>query len=150
VPGGTAEHGQRGLLGSDRIRPATPWPGIFQGVPAELAELTSEPAFDPQNSTFCIWRRAQDPGWVRGPVEYAPGDDPDGSVQLLGILDGDPASYQRFGADYYEVELSLTAVAAIYAHEPVTDALVRQINPESSLGALVPDLTEIDYPRKAG
>jgi len=132
------------------FRAGAPWPGIFQGVPAELVQLTSEPAFDPQNSTFCIWRRSQDPGWSRGPVEYAPGDDPDGSAELLGILDGDPMSYQQFAVDYYEVELPLTAVEAIYAHRPLTDGLVRQLNPETSLEALVTDLTEIDYPRKAG
>jgi hypothetical protein len=34
------------------FRAGAPWPGIFQGVPAELAELTTEPAFDPPNTTF--------------------------------------------------------------------------------------------------
>ena len=122
----------------------------FPRLPAELAELTTEPAFDPQNSTFCIWRRSQDPAWSRGPVTYAPGDDPDGSAELLGILDGNPGSYQQFAVEYYEVELPVTALEEIYAHHPMTDELVRQINPKTSLDALMADLVEIGYPRRAG
>lgn len=148
MPGGA------GIVGvsheSPMFRAGVPWPGIFQGIPPELAELASEPAFDPSNTTFCIWRRLRDPGWSRGPVEYAPGDDPDGSAELLGMLDGNPRSYQQFALDYFEVELPLRAVEAIYAHDSLTDALVRELNPEASVEALVPDLTEIGYPRKAG
>lgn len=132
------------------FRHGDPWPGIFQGVPTELGELTSEPSFEPQNSTFCIWRRSRDPEWSRGPVEYAPGDDPDGSAELLAILDGDPRSYRQFALDYYETALPPAAVEAVYAHHPLTDAIVRRLNPETSLEALLADLVEIDYPRKAG
>jgi hypothetical protein len=35
------------------------------------------------------------------------------------------------------------------AHHPITDLLVRQLNPELPLEALMADLVEIDYPRKA-
>ena len=132
------------------FHPDEPWPGIFAGLPAELAELSSEAAFDPRNSTFCIWRRSGDAQWRRGMVEFPPGDDPDGSAGLLAILDGDPRSYQQFTVEYYEVEVPIEPVASVYAHHPLTDALVRQLNSAVSLDDLAADLSEIDYPRKAG
>jgi hypothetical protein len=132
------------------FRRGAPWPGIFQGVPPELADLSTEPAFEPENSTFCVWRRIKDASWSRGPVEFPPGDDPDGSAELLGILEGDPLIYYQFAVDYYGVELPQHAIRAIYAHLPLTNTLVRLLNPVATLDVLANDLNEIDYPRAAG
>jgi hypothetical protein len=83
------------------FRPGNPWPGIFSGLPAAMAELQSEPTFDTSNCTFCIWRLATDRAWCRGRLEFASGEDPDGSAELLCLLDGDPRSYAEFAADYF-------------------------------------------------
>jgi hypothetical protein len=131
---------------SPMFRPDDPWPGIFSGLPLALAELKSEPAFDTNNCSFCLWCLATDSSWSHGDVDFALGDDPDGSAELLHLLDGDPRSYAIFAAEYFEVEVSAEAVAAVYAHEPLTVSLLARLNPNISLLDLQADLTEIDYP----
>jgi hypothetical protein len=138
------------LLGLDHespmFRPDDPWPGILNAVPPELAAAVSEPAFDARNCTFCIWRRSDGSSWEIGPVEFSDGADPDGSAQLLHLLDGRPESYRAFAAEYYEVELPLDAVAAVYRHEPLTASLLGRLNPNVTLDELGDDIAEIGYP----
>ena len=123
-----------------------PWPGLFDSLPSELAAAVKEPAFDARNSTFCIWRRSAGERWKHGPVQFPDGDDPDGSAQLLQILDGRPESYRAFAADYYEVDLPLEAVAAVYRHQPLTPELVARLNADVTIDALREDAVEIGYP----
>ncbi len=143
LPAGT------GIIGlaheSAMFRCDDPWPGMFDGLPAELAELRSEPAFDTDNCSFCIWRAAGSDRWSRGPVEMAPGDDPDGSARLLRPLDHDPATYVEFAREYYETEIPVASVRAIYEHQPLTMELVRSLNPDVTLAELRSDLDEIGY-----
>jgi len=131
---------------SPMYRPDNPWPGVLDGIPPEFAAFRDEPAFDTRNTTFCLWRRAAAPAWERGPVQFPPGDDPDGSADLLRHLDGRPETYVTFAAEYYEVDVPLDAVAAIYRHEPLTDALVARLNPTIGVRDLASDLAEIGFP----
>ena len=128
------------------FRPGDPWPGVIDALPADLAPAVDEPAFDARNCSFCIWRRSDGARWEHGPVQFPHGDDPDGSAQLLGMLDGRRESYGAFAADYYEVELPLDAVAAVYAHQPLTPALLAQLNADASIDMLREDVAEIGYP----
>lgn len=141
------------LLGLDHeapmFRPDDPWPGLVDSLPPELAPAVSEPAFDARNCTFCIWRRTDGARWERGPVRFADGDDPDGSAQLLQLLDGRPESYRAFAADYYEVDLPLDSVAAVYRHEPLTRTLIERLNGDVTLEELRDDIAEIGYPETA-
>jgi hypothetical protein len=130
-------------------RMGDPWPGIFDALPGEFrADFLEEPAFDTANSTFCIWRRAADGAWSSGPVTLPPGDDPDGSAELLSILDGDPARYRAFAAGYFECDIAPSDVASIYRHAPLTEALVRRLNPAVTLASLARDIEEIGYPER--
>jgi hypothetical protein len=131
-------------------RPGDPWPELFTGLPSALAELRSEPAFDTVHCTFCVWRLTGDYTWARGPVEFAGGADPDGSVELLSLLDGQPKSYVQFAASYFEKDVPLDAVASVYAHTPLTGGLAGRLNPEVTLASLESDIDEIGYPRAAG
>jgi hypothetical protein len=79
-------------------------------------------------------------------VEFSDGEDPDGSAQLLQLLDGRPESYRAFAAEYYEVELPLDAVAAVYRHEPLTAALIGRLNGNVTIDELRDDVAEIGYP----
>lgn len=128
------------------FRPDRPWPGVIDALPPELAAARNEPAFDARNSTFCIWRRSTGAAWERGPVQFAGGDDPDGSAQLLGILDGWPETYRAFAADYYEVDLPIDAVAAVYQQQPLTPSLIARLNADATIDALAEDVAEIGYP----
>jgi hypothetical protein len=131
-------------------RHGDPWPGMFVGLPSELAEVQTEPAFEATHCTFCVWRLATDRTWSRGQVEFSSDLDADGSEHLLHLLDGQPHSYATFAADYFEMDVPTDAVASVYAHAPLTRDLVMRLNPRSSPADLEPDLQEIGYPREAG
>lgn len=123
------------------------WPGVLDAVPQAFAEALNEPAFNMQDTTFCIWQRSGEPGWSRGAVEFPPGeDDPDGSEAMLSELDGWPETYQAFASQYHEVDLPLAAVTKIYAHEPLTEALLKALSSSRSLDEVRADADEIGYP----
>ena len=125
--------------------------GVLDDVPPEFAEFCREPAFDMENTTFCIWRKYGDEAWQQGQVSYPSAPDPDGSEELLAILDGDPSTYKDWAEDYFgeewdeERQLSTSDVARIYQHEPLTNELVISINPDRKLSDLTEDITEIGY-----
>jgi hypothetical protein len=123
-----------------------PWPGVLDRVPEDFQRFLDEPAFDLAYTTFCVWRRRRDHTWKVGPIDFPPGDDPDGSAGLLSILDGDPRSYQRWARHYYERKVPLRGVRAVYGHAPLTEALVRGLNPDRSPADLAEDVAEIGYP----
>jgi len=129
---------------SPTFTPGSPKPWVFDGLPEAFHKnLRREPAFDTGNCTFCLWRLNGDSAWSCS----APSQCADGSESLLSILDGQPQRYLSWAMDYFEVELELAPIERVYRHEPLTEALVRQLNPEQSLAELADDLTEIGYPK---
>jgi hypothetical protein len=121
--------------------------GVLSEVPAVFSKFLTEPAFSMEYATFCIWRTVDDSEWHRGDIKYPPDSpDPDGSADLLALLDDAPQSYQQWAEEYYETEVSLAAVEAIYRHEPLTAEMVALLNPDISLEDLEEDLLEIGYP----
>jgi hypothetical protein len=80
-------------------------------------------------------------------LELPPGSDPDGSEWLLAILDGEPATYQRYALEYFEKELPLDAIQAIYRGRPLTRELVHRIDAQRELDDLGDDLDEIGWPK---
>src|SRR5919112_231908 len=80
------------------FRPGNPGPGVIDALPSELRTAVDEPAFDARNCTFCIWCRTTGASWEHGPVDFADGDDPDGSAQPVrrsGVLRPDHQSAGR-------------------------------------------------------
>lgn len=129
------------------FRAGQPWPGIFDRLPEPFhASFLREPAFTTGDSSFCLWRLAEDEAWSCGPIELPPGDDPDGSAGLLAILAGRPEQYVEFASEYYERELARDDVAALYRHEPLSASLLARLNPELGLEDLAEDIAEIGYP----
>jgi hypothetical protein len=122
------------------------WPGIYEQVPSEFSSVVKEPAFKPDDTTFCLWRRLSDPIWQRGKILFPVGEDPDGSGSLLSPLDGRPETYQKWAEGYYEVSVDLAAVQAIYRSTPLTIELVRSLNTDLTIEDLKADIQEIGYP----
>lgn len=120
---------------------------FYRGLPAELEAGVKEPAFSTDDVTFCLWRAFDDKKWSRAPVPLPRGGDPDGSATLLSPLDGKPKTYRDWAEDYYEVELPLDAVKAIYNQEPLTKDLIKSLNPEITMKDLKDDIREIGYPK---
>lgn len=125
------------------------WPGVLDEVPSEFREFLSQPAFPITDTTFCIWRRAEDESWQTGHIHYPEDEDSDGSEELLSVLDGDPKTYQKFAEEYYERAVDLSSVTAIYQHQPLTLEIIKKLNPDISLKTLSSDIAEIGYPRAA-
>jgi hypothetical protein len=132
-------------------RPGEPWAGIFDRLPTQFhANFLREPAFATEDSTFCVWRLSADDRWSCGAVALPPGPDPDGSANLLAILAGKPEHYVELARDYFERELDVEDVRAVYQHLPLDAALVERLNPEVELGALAEDIAQIGYPEGIG
>jgi hypothetical protein len=122
------------------------WPGVLDDVPTVFAEFLTEPAFTIEDTTFCIWRTYNDSAWQRGDIQFPGGEDPDGSGELLGILDGNPQTYQAWAEDYYGRSIDLNVIQHVYEQRPLTQAVVTALNTGLSLRALADDIEEIGYP----
>lgn len=125
------------------------WPGVLDQVPREFGSFLTEPAFSMEETTFCIWRKNEDAAWQTGEIKYPEEEDPDGSEDLLFILDGNPETYREFAERYYERVIATQVVNSIYAQEPLKSEMIARLNPEASLEILSSDLDEIAYPRSA-
>ena len=120
---------------------------IQQDLPQSFTSFLHEAAFSMNHATFCLWRGHSDPCWsVVSPRGRPPASDKDGSAELLGILDGNPRTYHAWAQDYYERNVPLSAVQAIYEHRPLGEALLAELNPELVLANLRPALDKIGYP----
>lgn len=128
------------------LRQGRSWPAVFDGVPEEFASFLEEPAFSIEEATFCLWRRSSDPAWQAGSIGPLEGKDPDGSAELMPLLDGNPKAYQEWAEDHFETLVALSAVESIFGHTPLTEHVVKLLNPDLSLEELADDLAEIGYP----
>src|SRR5262245_13529080 len=106
-----------------RVNPPQIWPGIFDGFPPHFSSFLTEAAFRLEETTFCVWRTS-DSDWKLGSVQFAEGQEPDGSASLLKLLDCKPQSYQQWAAAYYERRVDLSAVSHIYRHQPLTEHVI--------------------------
>jgi hypothetical protein len=62
------------------------------------------------------------------------------------MLDGNPATYVQFARNYFEREISIHDVENVYAHRPLTQALVASLNVECAWSGIACDVGEIGYP----
>jgi len=146
------------------------WPNMYKDLPAEFKEIFDEPAFEAREAvTFCIWRKHSDPVWSKGTVKFPfrKGDNSglvvfnesenifcdylDGSAQALSMLDGNPRRFWEWANDYYADvdrpdELPLDVIEAIYAHQPLTQAMAEALNPGLKLQSIWASLLETGYP----
>ena len=111
-------------------------------VPKDFSSFLGEPAFSMQDATFCYWRAANAAHWSK--AAGAAGDD--GSDELLALLTSGPSGYKAWADGYYEMEVPLEAVTQIYAHQPLTDAMVLALDPAADLASVYADADEIGYP----
>jgi hypothetical protein len=140
------------IKGFDHESPMSPkrvWPGVLDDVPDVFRSFLDEPAFTVEDTTFCFWRRAEDQCWSIGNIAYPKGSDPDGSDQLLVMLDGKPETYREFAEEYYERNIPLFAVEYIYKHQALTDEIIEALNPDVSFVDLKADIENIGYSRTA-
>lgn len=127
------------------------WPGLLDGLPEVFRVHVDEPAFSDEDGHFLatavLWRLNDDDRWRAGSaIAFPHGDDPDGSGLLDILFDDVIDRYVEFAEDYYETGIDRASVEHVVARRPLTDAVVRALNPETSLAALADDLAAIGYP----
>ncbi len=117
----------------------------YKDVPACFAKAVAEPAFVPEQVTFCCWYSEDKGQWEEASIP--PHDcEENGSAWMLSELYGDPIKYVEFAEEYYEVDLDSEAVRSVYQHVPMTIALAHSLNSEIDYQQLLSDLEEIGYP----
>lgn len=118
---------------------------IQERVPADFGAFLDEPAFSMECATFCYWRKVSDSSWNK--VDSTLTDD--GSNDMLALLVSEPSAYKAWAEDYYEIPVSLEAVAALFSHQPLNDSMIVALNPAADLSSVYSDATEIGYPQNA-
>jgi hypothetical protein len=118
---------------------------FYCDLPRQFAAYSREPAFSTEQVTFCIWRCSDKAAWSCNKLDLSAFPEDDGSPYLLSMLDRLPQTYAAWARIYYEHDVSLKAIEAIYEHQLLTDDLVATLNPSRSLHLLQADVAEIGY-----
>jgi hypothetical protein len=125
------------VRGLDHEAPGSP--GLLDDVPAVFAAAAAEPAFA-HGSNICLWRAAGEDRWHGRGLDEA--------AWLFELLtEGTAEAYQEFAEDHYEQDVDLEALRKVFALRPLTDDLVRRLNPDVTVAYLADDIAEIGYPR---
>lgn len=115
---------------------------FYSGVPDEFREASTEPAFSPENVSYCSWRKATDSEWYCSvPVSSLN----ENSFSLLQGLDGNERTYQKYALGYYEMSLNLDDISSIFQHEPMRLKLAKSLNPQIDYSNLMRELIKIGY-----
>lgn len=105
------------------------WPGMYDGMPAELMQHLQDDALEPEDVTFCYWRLTEDTNWITGPVIVPEGVD-SGAFWLLSTMYDTPEAYLDWANDYYGLELKAEDVRDVFAGKVITAELITRLNPE--------------------
>lgn len=132
------------LKGHSHEYPSTFTPEAFyQNIPQEFSEVVGEPAFSPQQVSYCYWHSINAAEWQSS----VPESEIDSQVFfLLQCLDGDPDSYTRFAAEYFETDVDLESVASVLRGRPLSEHLAKTLNPEIDFSSLLEDCAGIGFP----
>ncbi|GAA5178818.1 hypothetical protein GCM10023322_06890 [Rugosimonospora acidiphila] len=133
------------------------WPGLLDGLPEVFGPQLEEPAFGDDEGGFvataALWRLSTGDRWHAGegitfPPLRGPSDNigPDGSGLLEILLDDIADRYIAFAEDFYEIKVDPSVVGHVVAHRPLTDAVVKALNPDVSVAGLLDEIAAIGYP----
>ena len=117
-------------------------------IPPELTGFAAEPAFRWNQTGFAYFQRAFSQPWnrVNDLSKFAALNS--GESELLRHLSGSPEDYASFATDYYETQVPVEIVAGVFGHEPLTENVVKTLNPSIAIEDIASELyTEIGYPK---
>lgn len=121
-----------------------PWPMMLSGVPDVFQEsFLKEPAFLMDETSFLYWRLGTSQEWQTFVEDLT--DSENGAQSLLQILDGNPETYRQWAISYYEKEIPLEVIAMVYAGKPLTNQMIKSLNPSLEMNDLKADIDEIGY-----
>lgn len=107
------------------------WPGVFDSVPLEFNSSLIEPAFDPDATTFAIWRLESTTEWATGNIDFPNGDYKDGSADLLEPITFSVADLTEWLSENYETDVDSEIIQSVFSDRPLTDSQMSKLNPTS-------------------
>ncbi len=116
------------------------WPDMYAGMPTPLWEALYDPALEPSDVTFCLWRGPEDTHWCQG-FTLSPDTD-DGSEGLLGYFFETPEEYTEWAEAYYERPIDAGAIALLASGAAITPELISRLNPERNAEEALGELRE--------
>ena len=116
---------------------------FYQTIPREFSDLVEEPAFSPQQVSFCYWYSTGMADWQSSVKES---DIDERAFFLLQDLDSDPVFYVRFASDYFEADIDPENVASVLQRTPMSNQLAKSLNPEIDFSSLLEELAGIGFP----
>ena len=123
--------------------PSFPSKSFYDSVPAVLQEAAIEPAFSPNNVSYCFWRLH---GWEEWQSAVDESELDPNAFFLLYDLTYLPVSYTRFAQEYFEKEVDPTIVADILKGVPISASMATALNSEIDFNSLKTDVQEIGLP----
>lgn len=120
---------------------------LTHGLPEVFHEFIFGEPVNSAGTTFCLWK-THGQEWKTGTNS---GED-NHSEEMLSPLDGNPATYVKWAADYFKGSyhtdgISLDTVTKIYNQEPLTrDMILSLVEDLEDWEQLIDDLLEISYP----
>ena len=118
---------------------------LFDGLPSKLEGFLRQPAFNLPDTTFFFWHEGS--GWGRSPKTLSP-EPGNGAEWLLDIYLGDTLQkYYDYALECYECHhCNLQMFSRVFEHEPMSEALLAQLNPNITMSDVMKDFGEIGYP----
>ena len=120
--------------------------GATTAIPPEYLSVLSEPAFSPADFTAFGWFDSLSGLWHEVSSESPIGTTPLVASIFASHLPMTPGDYKTWAEEYYEVDIDIHDVKAIFDRTALIDELVQSLNNEISLPVLVEDELEIGYP----
>ena len=118
---------------------------FLEQVPKEFENFLKEPAFSINDTTFIFWRKKADKTWNQSKFNGSKDTDSDGSMKLLTILDGNPLTYKKWADAYFEKNLPIESIKAIYTHDEITDDIIKSLNNDLSINNIQNTIQEIGW-----
>lgn len=116
---------------------------FYKDVPSEFMEAVTEPAFSADQINYCYWYLGKVGKWESSiPTEKLDKE----IFFLLQDLNGRPATYKEFAADYFEVDVDVDIVKSIYLGDAITESMAMSLNPATDFAGLIEELVTIGYP----
>ncbi|WP_119674710.1 hypothetical protein [Deinococcus sp. RM] len=114
-------------------------------IPERYQSFLREPAFLMDELSLLIWFDVEQQLWLQLSPEESITDPPADSLMKM-LSAPQPGAYVAWAREYFESDTPSEAVAAIFAHQPLTEALVAAFNDDVSLLDVQEECRDIGYP----
>ena len=112
----------------------------YAGIPDALSDAVHEPAFSPQNVSYCLWRSAEQSNWTSA---VSLDSLPSAMFNHFACLDGRAETYAKFCREYYEVDVQTTDIEMVFSGLPLSQDLILRLNPEAEFSNLSDELAAL-------